>query len=196
MISAHIQSIFLKNTSVRTVCSVLWGDSLFSATRFLDNAKPASSVEFFWLCVDVVKIHDRISPLRKFFQQYMYSQVWFLDSWTFGSCVLKNKCLMTKLYEDVTIWKSSSVREARVWTVVLWGVRLLCLFNSHALVLHIWGEGTVRRPVGLILLMPPSRIQILGYFIFTRWAANSAVCFATFPTMTMTFPLKLWSMAV
>lgn len=25
---------------------------------------------------------------------------------------------------------------------------------------------------------------------------TSAVCFATFPTMTMTFPLKLWSMAV
>ena len=78
---------------------------------------------------------------------------------------------------DKTLWRHNNLE---VWLCqsgkgvdsVLWGVRLLCPFNSDALVLHIWGEGTVRRPVGLILLMPPSRIQILGYFIFTRWAAN------------------------
>lgn len=146
-------------------------DSFFSATRFLDNVKPASSVEFFWLCVGVVKNTWSDFTMKKILSA-IHVQSSFLDSWTFGSCVLKNKCLMTKLYEDVTIWKSSSVRVARLWTVVLRGVRLFCPFNSHALVLHIWGDGTVRRPVGLILLMPPSRIQILGYFIFTRWAAN------------------------
>lgn len=52
-----------------------------------------------------------------------------------------------------------------------WGDVTLCWSATH-MVLHIWGEGTVRSPVGLILLMPPSRIQTLGYFIFTRWAAN------------------------
>ena len=35
---------------------------------------------------------------------------------------------MTKLYEDVTIWKSSSVRVARLWTVVLWGGEAILSF--------------------------------------------------------------------
>lgn len=30
----------------------------------------------------------------------------------------------------------------------------------------------MRRPVGLILLIPPSRMQTRGYLFFTRWAAN------------------------
>lgn len=37
---------------------------------------------------------------------------------------------------------------------------------------QIWGEGTVRSPVGFSLLIPPSRIQTRGKFTFTRCAAN------------------------
>lgn len=37
---------------------------------------------------------------------------------------------------------------------------------------QIWGEGTVRRPVGFSLLMPPSRMQTRGKATLTRCAAN------------------------
>lgn len=111
MISARIQYIFVRNTFVETLCSVQWKTAFSVQLRFLDNAKSTSSAEFLWLCVGVVKIHDRISLLRKFFQQYMYCQVCCLDSWTFGSWDLKKKCLMTKLYGNAITWKSSFVLE-------------------------------------------------------------------------------------
>lgn len=65
---------------------------------------------------------------------------------------------------------SSSSEAMKSWAVGSWYHSVL--FIVTVLVLHIWGDGMVRRPVGLILLMPPSRMQILGYFIFTRCAAN------------------------
>lgn len=37
---------------------------------------------------------------------------------------------------------------------------------------QIWGEGTVRRPVGFSLLIPPSRMHTRGKFTFTRCDAN------------------------
>lgn len=95
-----------------------------------------------------------------------------LGSWTFGSWDLK-KSLMTTLYGNVTLRSlvlSSRGKAVRSCAAGSWCPSVL--LTVILLVLHIWGEGTVRRPVGLILLMPPSRIQILGYFIFTRCAAN------------------------
>lgn len=78
---------------------------------------------------------------------------------------------MTKLCGTAVVWMSTVSLGDSLWRAVPRGDATLSLSAMH-MILHIWGEGTVRSPVGLILLMPPSRMQTLGYFIFTRWAAN------------------------
>lgn len=99
----------------------------------------------------------------------MYSQVSCLDRWTLGS-----EDLHSDSWQNcgiAVVWMSTCVSGKQPVKSCAWGDATLCWSATH-MVLHIWGEGTVRSPVGLILLMPPSRIQTLGYFIFTRWAAN------------------------
>lgn len=77
---------------------------------------------------------------------------------------------MTKRCGTAVVWMSTCVSGTACEELCLGQCHPLLVSHAHGL--HIWGEGTVRSPVGLILLMPPSRMQTLGYFIFTRWAAN------------------------
>lgn len=53
---------------------------------------------------------------------------------------------------------------------VLWWSRFVCREGEKCC--QIWGEGTVRSPVGFILLIPPSSTQTRSKLTFTKWVAN------------------------
>lgn len=138
MILAHIQSIFLNNTFVGTVCAVQWKMVFQGKWDFLIMLNLPCQLNSSALCCSALKTHDRISLLRKFLQHYMYSQVCCLNSSTFGSWDLKKKsrdkaswkCHSLKVWFCLRVEAVASCAEGGLWRGELMP---LCPSGSHTL---------------------------------------------------------------